>query len=258
VFKIPKKFIDRCEARMKHFRAIAASHRQRDVSEADTVTLIKDILAEVFGYEKYTELTSEQQIRGTFCDLAIKIDGKIRILIEVKSSGTDLSETHLRQALNYGANQGIEWIVLTNAVDWRLYRVKFGQPIEHEEITRIDFLTIDIRKSDDLSKLYLLAKEGLTSDALQSFHQQMLVLNKYTVAQVIMSEPCVAVLRREFRKVFPELKVDEITLTDLLINEIIKRDALEGEKVKEAKALIKRATQKSAKLAAKANHVEAM
>ena len=97
--KIPKRVIERF-SHIKGFQAIAASHKARDVSEADTVTLIKDILCNVFGFDKYNELTSEQQIRGTFCDLAVKIDGKIRYLIEVKAAAVDLNETHLRQAIN--------------------------------------------------------------------------------------------------------------------------------------------------------------
>ena len=117
--KLPKKFTDRVAARLKGYQNIVVSHRTRDVSEADTVTVVKDVLADVFGYDKYAELTSEQQIRGSFCDLAVQIEGKIRFLIEVKSAGSTLSEAHLRHALNYGAHQGIEWIILTNAVEWR-------------------------------------------------------------------------------------------------------------------------------------------
>jgi hypothetical protein len=57
--KHPKKFVDRVASRLKHFQNIATTQRTRDVSEADTVTVVKDILADVFGYDKYSELTSE-------------------------------------------------------------------------------------------------------------------------------------------------------------------------------------------------------
>jgi hypothetical protein len=76
--RLPKKFVERVQARLRVFQAVANSQRERDVSEADTVTVVKDILADLMGYDKYNELTSEQQIRGTFCDLAVRIDGKIR------------------------------------------------------------------------------------------------------------------------------------------------------------------------------------
>lgn len=145
MLKIPKKVMDRWPATVKSLVAVAISHKTRDVSEADTVTLVKDMLAEVFGYDKYDELTSEQQIRGTFCDLAVKIDGKIRVLIEVKAAAIALNETHLRQAINYGAHEGIEWIVLTNALEWRLYRIKFGQPIEYELVSSFCIADINLK-----------------------------------------------------------------------------------------------------------------
>jgi len=84
--KLPKKFVERVTRSLKTYQAITESQRKRDVSEADTVTVVKDILADIFGYDKYAELTSEHAIRGTYCDLAIRIDGKLKFLIEVKAA----------------------------------------------------------------------------------------------------------------------------------------------------------------------------
>ena len=36
-------------------------------------------------------------IRGTFCDLAIKLDGTLAVLIEVKAIGLDLKEQYVKQ-----------------------------------------------------------------------------------------------------------------------------------------------------------------
>ena len=47
--KLPKKFCDRVAAKLKPYQAVVVSHRTRDVSEADTVTVVKDVLADVFG-----------------------------------------------------------------------------------------------------------------------------------------------------------------------------------------------------------------
>ena len=60
------------------------------------MTIIVDILAEIFGYDKYSEITSEHAIRGTYCDLATKIDGVLQFLIEVKAIGIDLKEQHVK------------------------------------------------------------------------------------------------------------------------------------------------------------------
>jgi len=47
------------------------------------------MLAEIFGYDKYSEVTRELAIRGTYCDLATRIDGKFQMLIEVKAIGAE-------------------------------------------------------------------------------------------------------------------------------------------------------------------------
>jgi hypothetical protein len=40
------------------------------MTASDTVIIVTDVLAEVFGYDKYSELTAEFAISGTYCDLA--------------------------------------------------------------------------------------------------------------------------------------------------------------------------------------------
>lgn len=251
MIKISKKVLDRFSSSLKTYQGIASSHKTRDVSESDTVTLVKDILAYVFGYDKYVELTSEQQIRGTYCDLAVKIDSKIKYLIEVKAAGIDLNDSHLRQALNYGANQGIEWVVLTNAVDWRLYRIKFGQPIDFEEVVSFNLLSLSAKNEDDQRKMFLLCREGITTDAMGLYHLQAQLLNKFTVSQILLSEPSVSTIRRELKKLFPELKVDAEQIADILSNEVLKREVIEGEKVKETQQKLKKASSKLARQAAK-------
>lgn len=244
MFKIPKKVQERFSDRIRHFQKIAEQQKAKDVSEADTVTVVKDILAEVFGYDKYQELTSEHQIKGTFCDLAVKIDGKLRLLIEVKAAGVTLNNSHLRQTINYGVTQGIEWVALTNGINWQVYKIKFGQPPIEEELARFDFLAINPKNEDDMQKLFLLCKEGMTSEALNTYHQVAQLFNKHTVSVFLQSEVVLSALRREMRRIFPELKIETSGLADLLINEIIKRDAIDGEKYKEAEARVKKILKK--------------
>lgn len=247
MLKISKKVVDRIAGNLKTYQSVAASHKSKDVSEADTVTLIKDILSYCFGYDKYQELTSEQQIRGTFCDLAVKIDGKIKYLIEVKAAGVSLNDSHLRQALAYGANQGIEWIVLTNAIEWRLHRIKFGQPIDHEEVSSFNLLDVSVKNEEDLKKMFLLCREGIGSDAMGAYHQHTQVLNRYTVAQVLLTDPVIHTVRKEFRKLFPDAKIDQEQISDILNNEVLKREVIEGEKAKETQKKVGRLLNKLSK-----------
>ena len=240
MLKISKKVIERISSTLKTYQAVALSHKSRDVSEADTVTLVKDILSDCFGFDKYVELTSEQQIRGTYCDLAVKIDGKIKYLIEVKAAGVTLNDSHLRQAIGYGANQGIEWVVLTNAVEWRLHRIKFGQPVDHEEVSSFNFTEVSPKKEDDLNKMFLLCREGITSDAMDEYHNHSQILNRYTIAQILLSESVVSTVRKELKKLYADVKIEPDNILDILNNEVLKREVIEGEKVKEIQAKLKK------------------
>ncbi len=82
---IASRISDRLAAGLKKYQPILSSAKSRDVNESDTSLIATDILAEVFGYDKYSEITRELCIRGTFCDLATRIDGKFQLLIEVKA-----------------------------------------------------------------------------------------------------------------------------------------------------------------------------
>ena len=245
--KIPKKVQERLVASLKRYQPIVRKLAERDISEADTVTVIKDMLTDVFGYDKYAELTSEQQIRGTFCDLAIKVDGKVQYLAEVKSAGTTLNDSHLRQAVNYGAHHGVEWILLTNAITWKVYRIRFAQPIDWEEVYCFDMGTLSSRSSEDLAKLFMLCRESISSDVLQEFHRQAQILNRYVIAELLMGDTMVTALRREMRRLFDGVKTSDEELRTLLANEVIKRDTLDGDAPKAAKASVKRANSALAK-----------
>jgi hypothetical protein len=61
---ISKRSVERALSGVKRLLPIIEQQKTRDVSEADTVTLVKDIMAEVFGFDKYTEISSEHAIRG--------------------------------------------------------------------------------------------------------------------------------------------------------------------------------------------------
>jgi hypothetical protein len=253
MIKIPKKVLDRFSKDLKKFQSVAISHKTKDVSEADTVTLVKDILSNIFGYDKYEELTSEQMIRGTYCDLAVKIEGKVKYLIEVKGAAINLNNSHMQQAINYGVGHGIEWVALTNSLDWKLYRIKFSQPYEVEEVSSFNLSNINLKSEDDLNKLFLLCKEGITSDAMDVYHQHTQLVNKFVVAQIATSEPIVGAIRRELRRLFPDVKVEPEQILDILANEVLKRELMEGDKVKETQAKIKKATSKLARKTAKKN-----
>lgn len=237
---LPKRVADRMRAAIKTFAPILVAQRDRDVSEADTVTLVKDLLSELFGYDKYAEVTSEHAIRGTYCDLAIKIEGKLRLLIEVKAIGLTLTQRHIKQAVDYAANQGIDWIVLTNGVNWLMFQVVFGKPIDAKEIAQFDLLALEAKKDEELERPFLLTREGFLRGAIAEFAEKQQAMSRYMLAALLVNDDDVAnVIRRELRRV-TDLLVPVEAIQKVLRQEVIKREALEGdEAVAAMKAIVK-------------------
>ncbi len=184
---IPKKVAERLVAGIKRYQPILAAAKNRDVGETDTVTIVKDMLADVFGYDKYAELTSEHAIRGTYCDLAIKLDGKLTKLLEVKAIGIDLKDAHVKQAIDYAAIQGVDWVLLTTGARWCVYRVFFTKPIQQELVVDIEFSNLNPRSENDLELLYLWCKEGWQRSALGDFHAQKQALSRFFLGAVLTS-----------------------------------------------------------------------
>lgn len=225
---VPKRVADRIERTLRAFQAILEQQRSRDVSEADTVTIVKDVLSEVFGFDKYAELTSEHSIRGTYCDLAVKVEGKLAFLIEVKAIGLELKDSHVKQAIDYAANQGCEWVVLTNGIDWRLYHVLFKKPIDKQEIAHFNLLTARARSDEDIEKMYLLTREGFTKSSLADYRDRKDATSRYMIAAIILNSDAVqSAIRREIRRA-TEIAVDEAGIDKMLRDEVIKRETIEG------------------------------
>ena len=249
---IPKKVAERLVSGLKRYQPILAAAKARDVGETDTVTIIKDMLADVFGYDKYSELTSEYAIRGTFCDLAVKLDGKLSTLIEVKAIGIDLKEQHVKQAVAYAANQGVDWVLLTNGNRWCVYHVLFTRPIQTELVVDIDFSVLSARSEADIELLYLWCKEGWQRSALGDFHTQKQALSRFFLGAMVLSDSVLEVIRRELRRVSPDIRIDIDQIRTVLANEVIKREVMEGEKADEAKKKIAKAVGKATRAAAAA------
>ena len=56
---IPKKVAERLVPAIKKFQPILAASKARDDSEADTSIIVTDMLDEIFGYDKFSEITAE-------------------------------------------------------------------------------------------------------------------------------------------------------------------------------------------------------
>jgi hypothetical protein len=238
--KVSKRFLARARGNLRKYQKALESARSRDVGESDTCVIISDFLADVLGYDKYSEVTTEFAIRSTFCDLAIKTNGRLQFLIEVKSVGTELRDHHARQATDYAANQGVDWVLLTNGVQWKAYKLRFEKPIQADEVFALDLLASDMKPNQLVEKLYLISREACGGSAMESYYRQQEAKSRYVVGQLLLSERVLKVTRRELRALFPGVRATIEELEELLRTEVLKRDVLEGERAEAAQSSIRK------------------
>ena len=240
---IAARISDRLAAGLKKYQPVLASAKSRDVNESDTSLIATDILAEVFGYDKYSEITRELCIRGTFCDLATRIDGKFQLLLEVKAIGLELKDSHIKQVVDYAANQGIEWVALTNGQIWKVFRVIFAKPIDAEPVLDIDLLALSPKNGGHLESLYLLTRESMVKSGLHAFHDQAQATNKFYLGAIVLSDAVVDTIRRELRRL-SDVKIEADDLRTALRAEVLKREVLEGDKADSARRKVTKAAGK--------------
>ena len=246
--KVSKRFLDRARPALRRYQKILESAKRRDVNESDTSVIVNDMLTELLGYDKYTEITTELAVRSTFCDLAIKCDGRLQYLIEVKPVGAELKDLYLRQAIEYGAREGIEWIILTNGVLWQAHRIRFEQPVHHDMVFEVNVLDEETKPNDVLAKFYLISKEAGTCTALEQYWQRSEATSRYVISQLLLEENTLIALRRNLRSLFKGLRVSTAEIREVLEAEVIKRDALEGDRAEGAAKSMKRAARRRARI----------
>ncbi len=250
---IPAVVEKRLKAEIPRFQKILEAARDRDVNEADTVIIITDMLEQIFGMDKYTEVTREYAIKGTFVDLAVKIDGKIEYLIEVKAIGLELKDHHLRQAVDYAAKEGIRWVILTNGICWEVHRVIVSGQVSNEQVVSFNFLEISSRRDHDLETLFMLCRRGVSKDLFEEYYERQQACNRFTIGALLSSDPILNIIRKLLRQMTPGLNVSHEEIREILEQQIIKREVLQSEQAIDAQKKIRRSIQKKSLTKKKAN-----
>jgi hypothetical protein len=248
---VPKRVVERIASGLKRYQSVLSEARHRDVSESDTVVIIGDMLADLLGYKKYVEVTTEFAIRGTYVDLTVRVGEEIRFLVEAKAIGVELKDNHVKQAIDYGANQGVEWIVLTNGVVWRVYKIHFQQPIDKYLVFELDMLNITARSSEAVECLGNLSREGFTQSSMTALLQQRQATSKFSVAAVLISDPVLLAARRELRRRYPSVRVDQTVLRSVIENDVLKREVVDSDEARAAQQSLRRAAKSAAKARAR-------
>lgn len=183
---------------LKKYLPYLLQAREDSLNEADTVQRVVRVFEDVLGYDIMTEITRETQIKGGYVDLALKIDGAVRLLVEVKAAGVTLRDRHIEQAERYAAEGNIRWVVLTNGVLWNLYHLSFEEGIEYERAFEVDLSADPLDKS--CAHLSLLHRKAVGKRALDDFWEHRVALSPESIGQSLFHEEVLGFMRRVIRR----------------------------------------------------------
>lgn len=160
--------------------------------------MINTFLTDLLGYAELEEIRTEHMIGGAYADYVVQVDRKKHLVVEVKAIQIDLSDTHLRQAVSYAANEGIDWVLLTNGRSFEVYRVIFKKPISYKRLFAFDLRDAGVLK-DAAEGLVLLHKRFLTRGELDAFWKRYQALEPNNLCRYLYSRDIVRILRRALK-----------------------------------------------------------
>ena len=136
-------------------------------------------------------------VRGEFADYALRIDGQLAAMIEVKRIATALAAKHLRQVEMYGVNEGVEWLVLTNGPVWQVYRLVPGMPVSVDLVLKVDLLAEGESLAKKADKLVHLHKAFMQHGTLADLWKAAAATAPERLAEVLLSDTVLAEASRE-------------------------------------------------------------
>jgi len=214
---------------LRRFASAFKEARERGANESDTVMYLVKFCEEVLGYDSLKgEISKELAIKDRYCDVALKVEGAVRVLLEAKAASMErLADKHIEQAENYASRAGLRWTVLTNGIEWRLYHLTFneGEGITHDLVFEADLLTeVETDPEGLWAKLGILSRAAMKKDEIDEFWSRQKVLSPASVIRVLFHEDVLSVIRRELNREAPaRLDMEDVFKA---VRDVLSKEAL--------------------------------
>ena len=104
--------------------------------------------------------------KGEKVDYAVKVNGKIAILVECKGCGVDLAQAHMSQLYRYFHVTDARFAILTNGIDYWFYS-DLDEPNKMDQRPFFQFNMLDHRP-DDVTELPKFASDAFDIDVILS------------------------------------------------------------------------------------------
>lgn len=232
---IPTAVFDRIVAGLRRFRSVLQAAKSRDIGGFDTEPIVADMLAEVFGFDKYVDITREHAARDRSCDLATKVDGELWSLVKVQPIGSALRDEHIRHVVDYATCRGVDWVVLTNGQYWRVFNVSLSTPSVPELVLDLDVLAILPDDEAAIRSLFVFSKEGIERSTLAGLSKRARSRNRFNLAAILLGDAVLETIGSEVRRLSPGVEISAGEIKETLVHEVLKREVIEGDNAAEAR-----------------------
>jgi len=170
----------------------------KSLNEADTRICVNDFLTDVLGFQMHEEIKTEYAIRGQYADYVIQLKRKKQFVVEVKAMEIDLNAKHLLQATHYAADEGIDWVLLTNGMNIELHRVIFSKPVSDVQIFKFDLSDLSqIERASDA--FVFLTKRAVVKGELEDYWKRFDALTPTKLAKILFTEDIIGAVRRKVK-----------------------------------------------------------
>lgn len=204
---MPRRKLDKDVSKaIRDARSMVEVLAKADGNEAETRRRVERIFESLMGYDVFRHISRERAVRGAgeteHVDFAVQLESgeeaKPLIMVELKRVNLELAPKHLKQVSSYAIDAGCEWIILTNAREWRLYHVAFGKPPETKLLYSWDLMNDDPAVLAD--RFGLIGYKSVKKGALDDLWEKTSVLLPRNVLGALLSEDSIKLLRRLLRR----------------------------------------------------------
>jgi hypothetical protein len=216
---------ERINKGLPKYTQILQQAAQRGINEQDTSTIVQSMLVDLLGYDRFSELTGQYEVKGHWADWAVKADNKIHFFVEVKALGNKLRERDLFQVTSYSHQHSLEWAVLTTGDIWQCYRICNGK--DPEEFFEISLLSSNQTLEETANLFYLLSKEAFSRNLMQERWANAEIFRPEKLAEIMLSEEVLCAVRRALRQDNSGRRIDIGELRDAIARGVIRGDLYE-------------------------------
>ena len=206
---------DRIRALVEEYEQVLARGKQKEFSETDVSTKFMLPLLEALGWDirNIDEVKEQRKTLSGPADYSLNLHKRPRLVLELKRFDENLDgrrrvrgreETYPEQAIRYAWQLKVDWVILSNFAETRLYYSHVAKP--HEGLV---FSITHDKYLEDFDRLWILSKEAVSSGILDSYEKRK---ERRDVDIEILADLllCRRVLTENIRSNHPELPVEVV------------------------------------------------